>query len=137
MVERASMPPTSLSTTMVAMVGLPARGKTYIATKLARYLTWKGHLCRVFNVGSYRRKHLGHDDTSHEFFDFQNQAARETRNQLAQLVLDEALGWLRGDGEVAIYDATNITAARRRMLADACAGAGVRLVFVETVCDEP
>lgn len=27
---------------VVAMVGLPARGKTYIAMKLARYLNWVG-----------------------------------------------------------------------------------------------
>ena len=41
------------------MVGLPARGKTFIARKIARYLSWLGHRTRVFNVGSYRRARLG------------------------------------------------------------------------------
>ena len=40
----------------ICMVGLPARGKTYIGTKLARYLRWCGLNVRVFNVGEYRRQ---------------------------------------------------------------------------------
>jgi signal recognition particle GTPase len=38
------------------MVGLPARGKTYISKKLARYLNWIGIKTKVFNVGEYRRE---------------------------------------------------------------------------------
>lgn len=38
------------------MVGLPARGKSYITNKLTRYLNWLQHDCRVFNVGNTRRK---------------------------------------------------------------------------------
>ena len=41
---------------VICMVGLPARGKTYIAKKLARYLNWIGINTRVFNVGEYRRQ---------------------------------------------------------------------------------
>ena len=36
------------------MVGLPARGKTYISRKLSRYLNWIGINTRVFNLGEYR-----------------------------------------------------------------------------------
>jgi hypothetical protein len=36
-------------------VGLPARGKSFIARKLVNYLTWRGNQCRIFNVGKYRR----------------------------------------------------------------------------------
>ena len=41
---------------VICMVGLPARGKTYIAKKLARYLNWIGISTKVFNVGEYRRQ---------------------------------------------------------------------------------
>ena len=41
---------------VICMVGLPARGKTYISKKLARYLNWIGIGTRVFNVGEYRRQ---------------------------------------------------------------------------------
>ncbi len=52
---------------VICMVGLPARGKTYISRKLARYLTWIGVSCRVFNVGEYRRRETS-DSSHHEFF---------------------------------------------------------------------
>ena len=43
----------------IVMVGLPARGKTYTAQKIARYLSWLGYACEVFNVGNYRRSCFG------------------------------------------------------------------------------
>ncbi len=42
--------------TVVVMVGLPARGKTFVSKKLVRYLNWIGIRSKVFNVGEYRRK---------------------------------------------------------------------------------
>jgi len=38
------------------MVGLPARGKSYITKKIARYLNWLQHDTRIFNVGERRRE---------------------------------------------------------------------------------
>lgn len=40
---------------LIVMVGLPARGKTYISSRLARYLNWVGIRSKVFNLGQYRR----------------------------------------------------------------------------------
>ncbi|KAJ3334136.1 hypothetical protein HDU76_008598 [Blyttiomyces sp. JEL0837] len=40
---------------VVVMVGLPARGKSYICKKLSKYLAWCGFRTRVFNVGNRRR----------------------------------------------------------------------------------
>ncbi|KAF2084719.1 6-phosphofructo-2-kinase 1 [Saccharata proteae CBS 121410] len=40
---------------LIIMVGLPARGKSYITKKLARYLNWLQHEARIFNVGERRR----------------------------------------------------------------------------------
>lgn len=37
------------------MVGLPARGKSYITKKIQRYLSWQQHNTRIFNVGNRRR----------------------------------------------------------------------------------
>lgn len=44
---------------VIVMVGLPARGKSYITKKLARYLNWLQHDTRIFNVGERRRLAAG------------------------------------------------------------------------------
>lgn len=44
---------------VIVMVGLPARGKSYITKKLARYLNWLQHDTQIFNVGERRRVAAG------------------------------------------------------------------------------
>lgn len=40
---------------VIIMVGLPARGKSYITKKIQRYLSWQQHNTKIFNVGNRRR----------------------------------------------------------------------------------
>ncbi|KAL9131723.1 MAG: hypothetical protein Q9217_000398 [Psora testacea] len=40
---------------VIVMVGLPARGKSYVTKKIARYLNWLQHDTEIFNVGERRR----------------------------------------------------------------------------------
>src|ERR1700674_4391638 len=90
-------------------VGLPARGKTFIARKVARYLSWLGHDTRVFNVGAYRRERLG-SPPPHPFFPPDNEAGNVARLEMATAALDDMLRWMQDEGgEVGIYDATNTT----------------------------
>ncbi len=121
---------------LIALVGLPARGKTFTARKLSGYLGWLGYPTRVFNVGELRRTRLG-PGQHHEFFDPANRDAAEQRRRLAETALDEALGWLRGDGRVAIYDATNSTRERRRAIEARAQAADCDLLFVEIVNHDP
>ena len=118
------------------MVGLPARGKSYIARKLARYLHWLGHETRVFNVGSYRRELLGAQKTN-EFFSPDNPEGAALRLKVAEVALDDMLGWFSRGLQIGIYDATNSTATRRKMVRERCEAAGIEVIFVETVCDDP
>lgn len=46
------------------MVGLPARGKSYITKKMARYLNWLQHDTKIFNVGEKRRRFAHHTEPS-------------------------------------------------------------------------
>jgi broad specificity phosphatase PhoE len=47
------------------------------------------------------------------------------------------LKWLGQTGQIGIYDATNSTKDRRRWILETCRQAGVEVVFVETLCDNP
>lgn len=122
--------------TAFVMVGLPARGKSFMARKVARYLSWLGHKTQVFNVGAYRRERLGAHQR-HDFFDPDNEEATQVRAGLAQVALEDMIEWLTKDGDVGIYDATNTTRHRRLVVRDRCREAGLEVVFIESICDDP
>lgn len=86
---------------VIAMVGLPARGKTYISKKLARYLNWIGIFTKVYNLGEYRRNATS-AYKSHEFFRPENQEAMAIRTECALRALEDACKWLQEKGEVAV-----------------------------------
>ncbi|XP_039432568.1 6-phosphofructo-2-kinase/fructose-2,6-bisphosphatase isoform X5 [Culex pipiens pallens] len=122
---------------VIAMVGLPARGKTYISKKLSRYLNWIGINTKVFNLGEYRR-HATDAYRSHEFFRPDNEKAMAIRQHCAEMALEDVCQWLENGGEVAVFDATNSTRERRRMIREIIVHKmGYKLFFVESVCDDP
>ncbi len=120
----------------VVMVGLPARGKTYIARKLARYLDWTGYRAQVFNVGNYRRERFGAKVPA-SFFDPSNDAGLTSRKQAARVAMDDMLAWFEAGGQIGIYDATNSTRARRKWVMGECESAGIDVLFIETLCNDP
>lgn len=127
---------------LFVMVGLPARGKSYIAKKLVSYFSWLGIKTKLFNVGNFRRETVKGDQTS-DFFDATNVSAKETRERLAFAVLEEALQWLNTQGSVAVFDATNTTAERRTRVSEFCkehfsklSQTQLNLVFIESICND-
>lgn len=128
-------PKLSNAPTIIVMVGLPARGKTYISKKLTRYLKWMGVNTKVFNVGVYRREAV--NDTSADFFRPDNEEAMKIRSQCATDALEDVRQWLNGDGMVAVYDATNTTRQRRNRILDFAEEHCFRVFFIESICDDP
>lgn len=121
--------------TCIVMVGLPARGKTYISRKLTRYLNWIGVNTKVFNLGEYRREMAG-AHCKHSFFDPNNANGMNIREKCADRALEDITEWLKGKGQVAIFDATNTTRARRKKVQDHLDANGFTGFFVESVCDD-
>ncbi len=120
---------------VLVMVGLPARGKTFVARKIARYLSWLGYHTRTFNVGEYRRALAGAKQPA-AFFDPDDTESRALRERIAAQALDDVLQWLAEGGEVALYDATNTERSRREMILARCREANVRVVFIESICED-
>uniref|UniRef100_A0A9I9E0M3 CBM20 domain-containing protein n=1 Tax=Cucumis melo TaxID=3656 RepID=A0A9I9E0M3_CUCME len=131
----------------IVLVGLPARGKTFTAAKLTRYLRWLGHETKHFNVGKYRRlKHGANQETrdfmalltrllSADFFRADNPEGMEARNEVAALAMEDMISWMQEGGQVGIFDATNSTRKRRNMLMKLAEGK-CRIIFLETLCND-
>ncbi|XP_059092714.1 6-phosphofructo-2-kinase/fructose-2,6-bisphosphatase 1-like [Tigriopus californicus] len=121
---------------VIALVGLPARGKTYISKKLSRYLNWIGVETKVINLGDYRRKYTNY--ANHNIFNNDNPEGLRIRNQVCEEGLQDAINYLENEGgEAVVFDATNTTRERRRLLHDTVVKKkGFKLFFVESVCDD-
>ncbi|KAF3590020.1 hypothetical protein F2Q69_00026017 [Brassica cretica] len=118
----------------IVLVGLPARGKTFTAAKLTRYLRWLGHDTKHFNVGKYRRLKHG-VNVAADFFRGDNPEGVEARTEVAALAMEDMIGWMQDGGQVGIFDATNSTRVRRNMLMKMGEGK-CKIIFLETLCND-
>ena len=99
-------------TIALVMVGLPGRGKTAVARRTARYLSFfHGLECELFNVGDRRRELKGYMASGH--YSFEDPEAIAARKAYADATLNELKLFLLTPGRTAIFDASNITAQRR------------------------
>ena len=89
---------------VLVLVGLPGRGKSFIARKLYTYFNWQGANCKIFNVGRYRREAVkiyseqnGAASCDANFFDANNEAASKIRHESAALAMNDMIHWLHVD----------------------------------------
>jgi len=124
---------------VIVMVGLPATGKTHIAKRICRYLTFFHDIpSQIFNVGDYRRKLVGAQMPA-SFYDHNNAEAVAQRHTACNAALNDLVEYMKQGGvRMAVYDATNSTRERRRWLAQSLsdAGIGAKKIFVESICDD-
>jgi len=125
---------------ILVMVGLPARGKSFISRRMERFLQWRGSPTKSFNVGKYRRESSDLSCSGKStFFDAGNKAAVALREEAAIRALDDAMAFLDGGGKIAILDATNSTRDRRRRIAQYVGThrqGAYSTLYVEAVCSD-
>ena len=102
----------------IVMVGLPARGKSTIASKLKENLIKDGVKARIFNNGDLRRKFVRKETSSPEFYDPKNSEAVAVRENIALKNIRRAKEYLGKQGQVAILDATNASLKRRQEISN-------------------
>jgi len=100
----------------VAMVGLPARGKSTIANRLKDNLTADSVRTRVFNNGELRRKMIPGNTSYSGFYDPNRKEEAATREKIALVNMERARNFLKARGNVAILDATNTILERRNRI---------------------
>lgn len=122
---------------VIILVGLPARGKTFLCNKIMCYFNWLGHPTRHFNVGNYRRSQANAGEVQDAtFFDPSNKEGFAARQRALVAALEDMESWLDSDSsQVAIFDATNSTSERRNFLRDRLHGR-VQYMFLESICND-
>lgn len=101
---------------LIIMMGLPARGKSTMARKIARTLELDEVPVRVFNNGELRRQLFGEDSSCPDFFSPGNEKGTACRERIARMNMERALEFLTDSGRVAIIDASNVMRKRRQTI---------------------
>ena len=83
----------------VAMVGLPARGKSTLAKRIRSGLEQQGIRTAIFNNGELRRMLFGLESGSAEFFNPDNTRAQRLRDQITHQNMERARAWLDEGGD--------------------------------------
>ena len=100
----------------IVMVGLPARGKSTLATKIKDNLLNDAVRTRIFNNGDLRRKLIPNNTSFAEFYNPKNSQGMAIREEIARINIKKAHEYLKKGGNVAILDATNASLTRRKLI---------------------
>lgn len=100
----------------IVMVGLPARGKSTVATKLKESLVHDTLKVKIFNNGTLRRKMITENTSYARFFDPDNKEGVALREKIGLINTQRARKYVNEKGNIAILDATNANLERRKMI---------------------
>ncbi len=122
---------------IIIMCGLPGTGKTHIANRIARYISFFLAMdSKLFNVGDYRRRLVGSNMPA-EFFDHSNKEFVAKREEACAAALEDLTEFMKQDGvRVGILDSTNCTRERRTRITEAVAHLQCKVIVLETICDK-
>ncbi|ORC87659.1 6-phosphofructo-2-kinase/fructose-2,6-biphosphatase [Trypanosoma theileri] len=127
----SQIPQPMMGSLIVIMVGLPGRGKTYIARQIKRYFQWNGLKSNIFTHAEYRKKLISDECiTGYEI-------TPEQECCISAAIAHDITQFVAEDDSVAILDGTNCTSTRRMALMSSINNTGLirpsRVVFVEVI----
>ena len=137
------------------MVGLPVRGKSFLARKgtshsyqnsclisansnshdiVRCYLKWLSIDAKIFDVDSYS----SYEPSQAKIYSFDIKGAEgeRRRQKAAEAAVYDMFKWFELGGTIGIYDDTNLTKERRQWIYSRCAAHGINTIFVECKCDD-
>ncbi|KAL7511968.1 hypothetical protein ACHAXN_008925 [Cyclotella atomus] len=122
---------------IIIMCGLPATGKTHIANRIVRYLSFFLDIpAKIFNVGDYRRKLHGAQLPAN-FFDHSNEEFMAKRLQACDMALHDLIDFMKQDGvRVGVLDSTNSNHSRRAHIRDTLKSLECKVVVLESIIDK-
>lgn len=124
---------------VIVMVGLPATGKTHIAKRICRFLSFFHDIpSQIFNVGDYRRQLCGAQQPA-SFYNPENADGMAQRKIACDAALADLMEYMSLDGvRVAALDATNSTRERRKHITATIKKEmnNIKTIFVESICDD-
>lgn len=123
----------------VVIVGLPARGKSFISQKIVRYLSWLSIPTESFNGSAELIKLLNDSSlTFNDLFEMGSSLDNKLLNESSQNILNNILNWFENIGPcgVAIYDGINATKEERKLIDDTLKNNNINTVFLESFCDD-
>ncbi|GET89392.1 6-phosphofructo-2-kinase/fructose-2,6-biphospha ta se1-like protein [Leishmania tarentolae] len=135
----SAIPQPMLGSLIVIMVGLPGRGKTYVAEQIRRYFQWNGLTCKVFSHQACRRRvERAMMDRADKGADVPlSMGTTDLEFRIAKELADDLTTYIYRTSGVAILDGTQTTHSRRQYLLhairDTCRINMTRVVFVEVV----
>ncbi|KAL3479430.1 6-phosphofructo-2-kinase-domain-containing protein [Aspergillus californicus] len=141
--EKADLAPAQLYSTesgrlfhsgriVIITVGLPARGLIRCNCRL-------GVKTRIFHLGDYRRATIPYGQDIPDDYFFVNASASSVllRQKIVKRCREDIYQFLNEEnGQIAIYDAVNPSAASRRSLANEFAKHDIETLFIESWCDD-
>eukprot|EP00667_Euglena_gracilis_P010360 EG_transcript_10541 len=104
---------------VIVTVGLPARGKTYLAHKLCRYCNWIGIQSKVFIAANYIRSLHGDKAIVKQFdasfYSHSNQEALNVRDAALSKTVQDVREYVKScaRGSLAIVDSQTVSECRR------------------------
>ncbi len=128
--------PIQLDKFCICICGLPGTGKTHIARRLDRYLSFFHAVpVAMYNASEYRREKFGLW-TSNKYFDQTNQANRQMLDDVNGMILGEMSDFLnKTPNGVAILDSSSLllTTERRMEVQKMVNAAGAKVMFIEVM----